>query len=182
MRTIIIINPLTKNKGLNSFYADYHYNNPAEQSQHGCIITCCTMGIILGWNCGDQCIPGTCCTWWLCLGRFVSPYLSYTNTPFQPCKPFLYQLPSALSVPIAYGDHEWQGITRVLSMDQGVGACYYVCTFLKLSHAYVKLIRAGEVITCVSVIKSLTAHQHQKGHTVPKQVITIATSIQVTTV
>ena len=30
--------------------------------------------------------------------------------------------------------------------------------------------------------QSLTAHQHQKGHTVPKQVITIATSIQVTTV
>ncbi len=29
---------------------------------------------------------------------------------------------------------------------------------------------------------SLTAHQHQKGHTVPKQVIMIATSIQVTTV
>ncbi len=28
--------------------------------------------------------------------------------------------------------------------------------------------------------QSLTAHQHQKGHTVPKQVITIATSIQVT--
>ncbi len=30
--------------------------------------------------------------------------------------------------------------------------------------------------------QSLTAHQHQKGHTVPKQVITIPTSIQVTTV
>ncbi len=30
--------------------------------------------------------------------------------------------------------------------------------------------------------QSLTAHQHQKGHTVPKQVITIATSIQVFTV
>ncbi len=30
--------------------------------------------------------------------------------------------------------------------------------------------------------QSLTAHQHQKGHTVPKQVITIATSIQVTKV
>ncbi len=30
--------------------------------------------------------------------------------------------------------------------------------------------------------QSLTAHQHQKGHTVPKQVITIATSIQFTTV
>ncbi len=30
--------------------------------------------------------------------------------------------------------------------------------------------------------QSLTAHQHQKGHTVSKQVITIATSIQVTTV
>ncbi len=30
--------------------------------------------------------------------------------------------------------------------------------------------------------QSLTAHQHQKGHTVPKQVITIRTSIQVTTV
>ncbi len=30
--------------------------------------------------------------------------------------------------------------------------------------------------------QSLTAHQHQKGHTVPKQVIMIATSIQVTTV
>ncbi len=30
--------------------------------------------------------------------------------------------------------------------------------------------------------QSLTAHQHQKGHTVPKQVITVATSIQVTTV
>ncbi len=29
---------------------------------------------------------------------------------------------------------------------------------------------------------SLTAHQHQKGHTVPKQVIMIATSIQVATV
>ncbi len=29
---------------------------------------------------------------------------------------------------------------------------------------------------------SLTAHQHQKGHTVPKQVIMIATSIQVVTV
>ncbi len=28
----------------------------------------------------------------------------------------------------------------------------------------------------------LTAHQHQKGHTVPKQVIMIATSIQVATV
>ncbi len=27
--------------------------------------------------------------------------------------------------------------------------------------------------------QSLTAHQHQKGHTVPKQVITITTSIQV---
>ncbi len=27
--------------------------------------------------------------------------------------------------------------------------------------------------------QSLTAHQHQNGHTVPKQVITIATSIQV---
>ncbi len=30
--------------------------------------------------------------------------------------------------------------------------------------------------------QSLTAHQHQKGHTMPKQVITIATSIQVFTV
>ena len=30
--------------------------------------------------------------------------------------------------------------------------------------------------------QSLTAHQHQKGHTVPKQVITITTSIQVVTV
>ncbi len=30
--------------------------------------------------------------------------------------------------------------------------------------------------------QSLTAHQHQKGHTVPKQVITISTSIQVATV
>ncbi len=30
--------------------------------------------------------------------------------------------------------------------------------------------------------QSLTAHQHQKGHTVPKQVIMIATSIQVVTV
>ncbi len=30
--------------------------------------------------------------------------------------------------------------------------------------------------------QSLTAHQHQKGHTVPKQVITIPTSIQVATV
>ncbi len=29
---------------------------------------------------------------------------------------------------------------------------------------------------------SLTAHQHQKGHTVPKQVIMVATSIQVATV
>ncbi len=29
---------------------------------------------------------------------------------------------------------------------------------------------------------SLTAHQHQKGHTVPKQVIMIATLIQVATV
>ncbi len=29
---------------------------------------------------------------------------------------------------------------------------------------------------------TLTAHQHQKGHTVPKQVIMIATSIQVATV
>ncbi len=29
---------------------------------------------------------------------------------------------------------------------------------------------------------SLTAHQHQKGHTVPKQVIIIVTSIQVATV
>ncbi len=29
---------------------------------------------------------------------------------------------------------------------------------------------------------SLTSHQHQKGHTVPKQVIMIATSIQVATV
>ncbi len=28
----------------------------------------------------------------------------------------------------------------------------------------------------------LTAHQHQKGHTAPKQVIMIATSIQVATV
>ncbi len=31
-------------------------------------------------------------------------------------------------------------------------------------------------------ITVLTAHQHQKGHTVPKQVIMIATSIQVATV
>ncbi len=30
--------------------------------------------------------------------------------------------------------------------------------------------------------QSFTAHQHQKGHTVPKQVITIAMSIQVFTV
>ncbi len=30
--------------------------------------------------------------------------------------------------------------------------------------------------------QSLTAHQHQKGHTMPKQVITIPTSIQVDTV
>ncbi len=30
--------------------------------------------------------------------------------------------------------------------------------------------------------QSLTAHQHQKGHTVPKQVMTITTSIQVATV
>ena len=30
--------------------------------------------------------------------------------------------------------------------------------------------------------QSLTAHQHQKGHTVPKQVITIPTSIQVATI
>ncbi len=30
--------------------------------------------------------------------------------------------------------------------------------------------------------QSLTAHQHQKGHTVPKQVITVTTSIQVATV
>ncbi len=30
--------------------------------------------------------------------------------------------------------------------------------------------------------QSLTAHQHQKGQTVPKQVIMIATSIQVATV
>ncbi len=30
--------------------------------------------------------------------------------------------------------------------------------------------------------QSLTAHQHRKGHTVPKQVILIATSIQVATV
>ncbi len=29
---------------------------------------------------------------------------------------------------------------------------------------------------------SLMAHEHQKGHTVPKQVIMIATSIQVATV
>ncbi len=29
---------------------------------------------------------------------------------------------------------------------------------------------------------SLTAHQHQKAHTVPKQVVMIATSIQVATV
>ncbi len=29
---------------------------------------------------------------------------------------------------------------------------------------------------------SLTAHQHQKGHTVPKQVIMISKSIQVATV
>ncbi len=31
-------------------------------------------------------------------------------------------------------------------------------------------------------ITVLTAHQHQKGHTVPKQVIMIATSIQAATV
>ncbi len=60
---------------------------------------------------------------------------------------------------------------------------------------YVSLIRCRDVITspCDTVVthsllsqcecyQSLTAHQHQKGHTVPKQVITIATSIQVTTV
>ncbi len=35
------------------------------------------------------------------------------------------------------------------------------------------------VCVCVCVCyQSLTAHQHQKGHTVPKQVITITTSIQ----
>ncbi len=42
-----------------------------------------------------------------------------------------------------------------------------------------------KVTICLAVsecYQSLTAHQHQKGHTVPKQVITIATSIQVTTV
>ncbi len=38
------------------------------------------------------------------------------------------------------------------------------------------------VIVVSECYQCLTAHQHQKGHTVPKQVITIATSIQVTTV
>ncbi len=38
---------------------------------------------------------------------------------------------------------------------------------------------AGYVSECY---QSFTAHQHQKGHTVPKQVTTTATSIQVTTV
>ena len=37
----------------------------------------------------------------------------------------------------------------------------------------------SEVCECY---QRLTAHQHQKGHTVPKQVITIASSIQVATV
>ncbi len=37
-------------------------------------------------------------------------------------------------------------------------------------------------LVVVVVVSQLTAHQHQKGHTVPKQVIMIATSIQVATV
>ncbi len=41
---------------------------------------------------------------------------------------------------------------------------------------YVKFVSVSECY------QSLTTHQHQKGHTVPKQVIMIATSIQVATV
>ncbi len=59
------------------------------------------------------------------------------------------------------------------------------------------LVREVDNITCITLqskenvqlanrvsesYQSLTAHQHQKGHTVPKQVITIAMLIQVTTV
>ncbi len=39
-----------------------------------------------------------------------------------------------------------------------------------------------EYVPLDEIFQSLTAHQHQRGHTVPKQVITIAKSIQVATV
>ncbi len=56
------------------------------------------------------------------------------------------------------------------------------CRYILPQGVEIELIFALRTAVVVVVVSQLTAHQHQKGHTVPKQVIIIATSIQVATV
>ena len=93
--------------------------------------------------------------------------------------------------PHQWRDHQdlWkeQRVTSVLlgfsaaSRGRLTGAC---CCCPRVAQPFIDCWRAALLPTAwvSECYQSLTAHQHQKGHTVPKQVITIATLIQVTTV
>ncbi len=81
------------------------------------------------------------------------------------------------------------GVVMTLSFQRSSVSCMVILLPLMLG-ASVPVVEQHHLVLDVSTFYHcrwwwhhiLTAHQHQKGHTVPKQVIMIATSIQVATV